>query len=137
MIARNALLELLSSRTCANSAADPEGLLAEAEVIRCADALSAATFVVSPDSIPTLTRLQRAVPTSTQGILVTQCLRAYEEHRANHGRAIEAVRLWSVRLAPRVRSLDAADLYADCFLVFAEFVAAWNRRQIRAVKCAV
>ncbi len=155
-IARADVLSLLASRTCAPSAEEPEGMLASVEVIRCADEL--ALISETRADLPSLVRLQRAT-SERQGVLVVQCLRAYEEHKRGTGlaqeRALAAVYEWARGHAPAlyptalhteqdlpgafargkaaIARSKAADLYADCFLVLAEFVAAWNRRQIRSV----
>ena len=125
-------------------------MLASAEIIRCVDELTKVAEMRA--DLPSLVKLQRAT-SEGQGVLVAQCLRAYEEHRAQPDRALSAVYEWARGKAPvlyppvlhsdgdlpgafargkaAIAKSKAADLYADCFLVFAEFVAAWNRRQMR------
>lgn len=151
IVRRQDVLALLSSRTCAPSSEEPEGLLENAEVIRCVDDL--AKIADTRVDLPSLAKLQRVVTDRTQGELVVQVLRAYQPHQANPERALAAVYEWARGRAPAlyppalhteddlpgafargkaaIAKSKAADLYGDCFLVFAEFVAAWNRRQMR------
>lgn len=130
-------------------------LLRDIGVIRCVDALARVQHDRIMKNKPSLTKLQRLVADRCEGELVVQCLRAYEARRLHSPEAaLAAVYQWAHAHAPdsypavlhsetdlpqafrlgkasRARQ-KAADLYADCYLVLAEFVAAWNRRQIRA-----
>ncbi len=127
--------------------------MGEAPVLRCLSDL--ARLAGTRADLPELTKLQAAVKGRCQGELVVQGLRAYEEHRRSPERALAAVYEWARGHAPKLyppvlhTEADlptafargkapqprgkAADLYADCFLVLAEFVTDWNRRQMRAV----
>ena len=131
-------------------------MLREIATIRCLDALSTYQHAHVLKDRPALAKLHKRVPTRTQGELVLLCLRAYEEWRlTSKERALAAVHAWAQVLAPdafrvpdhgeddlaqafrvgkAARSRQrAAELYADCYLVLAEWIASWNRRQIRAV----
>lgn len=151
IVQREDVLALLSSRACAPTGDEPETLLASAEVIRCADEL--AKVLEMRTDLPSLVKLQKAEAGRGQGELVVQCLRAYQAHRAQPEKALAAVYEWARTKAPvlyppvlhtegdlpgafargkaAIAKSKAADLYADCFLVFAEFVAVWNRKQMR------
>jgi hypothetical protein len=124
-------------------------IMRDISAIRCLDALAASR--VRPDLL-NLEQLQRITGERIGGRLVVQCLRAFEEWRnESQERALVAVYMWAngktpvrfpipkhqeVDLAqafragktPRAKSM-AADLYADCYLVLAEWIPAWNLRQ--------
>lgn len=80
---------------------------------------------------PKGTQLAKATVKRPAGPFVIGCLRAYAEA------GLPAVYEWAEY--PLIANPDgaaeakrlAAELYADCYLVFAEFVAAWNRSQMR------
>lgn len=73
-------------------------------------------------------RLAKLAGSKPAGRLVIECLRAYADG------GLPSVYTWAeyplAKSSPAAKS-KAAELYADCWLVFAEFVASWNRRQIR------
>ena len=138
--------------------ANAEGRCCAREIptIRCLDALSTQRNAHVLKDRPALAKLHKRVPERTQGELVVLCLRAYEEWRlTSKERALAAVHAWAHALVPdafpvpdhgeddlaqafragkaaRARQ-RAAELYADCYLVLAEWVTAWNRKQIKAV----
>lgn len=127
--------------------------------LRCLDALARVVHAHVLKDRPALARLHKHVPGRTQGELVIGCMRAYEQWALHsEERALAAVYLWASSLAPeayparvdadeelaqafRERKAQrarrrASDLYGDCYLVFAAWVAAWNRKQIRLVASA-
>lgn len=125
--------------------------------IRCLDALCAQRNANGLKVRKGLARLHRAVVAKdsdrTQGELTVQCLRAYEEFRLRSAeQGLAAVYRWANRLAPEQFSVvlhtesdlaqafrtgqaknartQAAELYADCYLVLAEWIVSWNRGQM-------
>jgi hypothetical protein len=131
-------------------------ILQEIGTIRCLDALARLRHDRVMKNKAGLARLQKLVPDATSGTLVIQCLRAFAEwHLLSKERALAAVYTWASSLAPdaypipKHREADlaqafrvgkavrararAAELYGDSYLVLADFITAWNRRQIRAV----
>lgn len=134
---------------------DADASSANGEVARCAidfeQSKETRPLSVRKWLLPALTKLQRVVPDEEQTALVMQCLRVYHARRAEPDVALAEVYAWARCKAPSLypttlrakgeslgvaeRKLvaakcKAAELYADCFLVFAEFVAAWSTRQI-------
>ncbi|MBX3218904.1 MAG: hypothetical protein KF795_00210 [Labilithrix sp.] len=131
-------------------------ILQEIGTIRCLDALAGLRHDRVMKNKAGLARLQKLVPDATSGALVILCLRAFAEwHLQSKERALAAVYTWASSLAPdaypipKHRESDlaqafragkavrararAAELYGDCYLVLADWITAWNRRQIRAV----
>ena len=128
-------------------------ILQEIGTIRCLDALARLRHDRVMKNKRGLARLQQLVPDSTSGTLVIQCLRAFAEwHLQSKERALAAVYMWASTLAPHAypipkhRESDlaqafrvgkavrararAAELYGDCYLALADWITAWNRRQL-------
>lgn len=144
-VQREDVLGVLSSRWAAGTTS--------ASVARCLEDL--ARLADTRADLPSLSKLQAAVKERSQGELVVQCLRAYEERLRDPERALAAVYEWARGHAPKLyppvlhSEADlttafasgkaqkargkASDLYGDCFMVLSEFVTAWNRQQIKAV----
>lgn len=86
-----------------------------------------------------LAKLWNASAAGSRGELVAQCLAAYEEG-AGGDPGLDAVYDWMrvrasrtyppVILGAKVEDARrvAVEVYGDCFLILAEFVASWNRR---------
>ena len=135
-------------------------ILENISVAKCLDALAQVQQAHILKDRPALAKLHKLVPERTQGELVVQCLRAYEEWRLkSEERALAAVYAWAGTHAPlafppvsheedtltqafrvgaakRARQ-KASELYADCYLVIAEWVVQWNmRRMAPALKAA-
>ena len=128
-------------------------MLENISVSKCVDALGQLRSSRIAKDRPALAKLQKACPGRGQGELVVGCLRAYEEWRLKSGeRALAAVYHWAGTMAPltypvalpeehedlaqafrsgaakRART-SASEIYGDCYLVLAEFVAHWNMRR--------
>jgi len=94
----------------------------------CIAALEASNAPVPKGTYPALARLK-----GHSGALVAGCLRAFAED------GLTGVYLWAEYppiTSPAMQAVAAqaaSELYADCFLLCAEFIAAWNRKQIREV----
>jgi hypothetical protein len=131
-------------------------IMRDIAVFRCLDTLACTENVRGLKGLPTLVRLSKAVRHRTKGELVIQCLRAHAMWATqSKERALAEVYVWAHGHAPdlfpavnhkesslwqafRVGSANkarqrASNVYADCYLVMADWVAAWNRRQIRLV----
>lgn len=132
-------------------------MLRDIGAIRCLDALASLQHAHVLKDRPALAKMHKAVPSRAQGELVIQCLRAHSEYRRggkpDQDRALAAVYVWAHSRASDMFPLTAhdcedlasafksgkavrarqkaAELYADCYLVLAEFVVAWNRKQIK------
>lgn len=161
MITRNALLDLMVSRTCQSTANEPEDMLEDAELVRAADDLvmlqASALAAYGVDS-PGLLKLAKA---QRLGTVVSKCLRAFEEFRADPNRALAAVYATARSISPGQYPLvmhstapgdsppslaqafasgraaqaksTAAELYADCLVVLSCFVSERNRKKVKAV----
>lgn len=108
----------------------------EAEMIRCGEALKALSK--APKHLSNLRILCARIPTSTPGILVFSILKTYLAYatgpcRPDHAKGIDAVVEWLSKVAPGLKCIEADDLYQEAYLVFAEHVADWNRRQMKVV----
>lgn len=144
MITRNALLDLMVSRTAQSSGTEAEAILADAKLVRAADEL-AALELSSLDALwakaPSLRRLALAAKGKSAGMLLCQCLREYEAFRATPERALARVYTWANSVDPKLYPLGkpglvreaASELYADCLIVLSDFVTSKNRKQIRRV----
>lgn len=161
MITRNALLDLMVSRTCQSTAAEPEDMLEDAELTRAADDLDGlqgsalVTYGVDSLGLRNLAKVQRL------GTVVSKVLRSFEEFRADPNRALAAVYSTARGIAPSLYPLTmysmvpgesppslaqafasgraakaksaAAELYADCLVVLSCFVSERNRKKVKAV----
>ncbi len=98
-----------------------------AYALRCIEALESSN-TASKKIHPALAKLK-----GLSGVLVVGCLRAYAEGGLPEVYAWAGYPAVTSPAAQADAQRLAAELYADCFLVCAEFVADWNRRQIREV----
>lgn len=133
----------------------------DAGIVRCLDALAGQDVISGlKKTTPNLARLHRLMKenesTRTQGELVVQCLRAYEERKLrSKEHALASVYLWAnardAELYPSVEHDEdtlaqafrtnkavkarqrASDLYADCYLALSAWIVTWNRKDIRVV----
>ncbi len=129
------------------------GMLENISVTKCVDGLAQVRVARILKDRPALARLQKACPDRGQGELAIGCLRSYEEWRLKSGeKALASVYTWAGTLAPLLfpvalpeehESLaqafregaakkargKASELYADSYLVLADWVMSWNMRR--------
>ncbi len=127
-------------------------MLDNISVSKCVDGLASVSVARVLKDRPALAKLQKGCPGRGQGELVIQCLRVYEEWRLHSPeKALASVYVWAQGLAPLLYPVvqheeetlsqafrvgaavkargRAAELYADAFLVLAEWVVVWNQRR--------